>query len=175
MKHFRLRDAGGEDVIDGDGALYLFQALNNNNSLKTLEIDSYCLTRRRWDALSPILCDTTSINATIQSNHTLECVKQEGMDHTVCFYLKANKERNEIRVIRKKIFRAHLQGNFDLGPFIGMNTKVLPNLLGLIEAGYNAMDAESGRSRASVFYRIIRNFPELCGSPFVRKINETSA
>jgi len=82
----------------------------------------------------------------------------------VCFYLKVNKERNKLIAIRKKIFRAHLQGTFDLGPFIGINTKILPNLLSLIEAEYNAMDAEIGRSRASV-YRIIQNFLELFSFP----------
>jgi Ran GTPase-activating protein (RanGAP) involved in mRNA processing and transport len=64
-----------EDMnIGDDGAEALTAALAGNTSLKHLTIspDSAGITRTGWSAFSKLLCDTSSINNTYQSNHTLE-------------------------------------------------------------------------------------------------------
>ena len=81
------------------------------------------------------------------------------------FCLEANREKNKANVARKKIFHFHLNGNFDLSPFLGMDLEVLPHVLGWIGRDYNSNNYEISQSRCTAIYRILCNIPELCGFP----------
>eukprot|EP00985_Skeletonema_marinoi_P024795 scaffold17578_cov73-Skeletonema_marinoi.AAC.1 len=57
-----------------EGAAALANGLIGNESLTTLpfSLDGSGMTSRGWAAFSKLLCDTTSVNNTYLSNHTLE-------------------------------------------------------------------------------------------------------
>ena len=74
--------------------------------------------------------------------------------------LQMNEVKNKKDVIREKIFHYHLNDT-DLAPLFGADQEVLPYLLGWIGKPYT--DGIDDKSSESVFYSIIRSFPDLCG------------
>ncbi|KAK1734347.1 leucine-rich repeat protein, partial [Skeletonema marinoi] len=58
--------------LDDDGAMALANGLIGNMSLKTLEFSRSGITERGWTAFFKLLCDTSSVNNTYFSNHTIE-------------------------------------------------------------------------------------------------------
>ena len=88
-----------------------------------------------------------------------------GLSDELLFSLQVNTETDIINVARRKIFRCHLNGNFNLAPFFSMDEVLLPNVLGWTGKYHDANEEESRRSRGSTFYHILRNFPELCNFP----------
>ena len=161
------------NCIGNEGALVLANAISNNNTLKRLDLDKCgAITVRGWDAFLGILCNTSSINATFQSNHTLMRMwcyswNRNGMHlpDELLFSLQANTETDKINVARQKIFHCHLNGNFNLAPFLGMDAVLLPTVLGWIGKDYDANEEEIRQNRGSTIYRILRNVPELCSFP----------
>ncbi len=65
--------------IGDDGAAALAEGLVGNKSLKQLyfNVDSSGITEIGWSAFSKLLCDTSSINNTYLSNHTLERIGED--------------------------------------------------------------------------------------------------
>ena len=83
-----------------------------------------------------------------------------GLPNELRVCLQINEYKNKKDVIREKIFHYHLNDS-DLAPLFGADQEVLPDLLGWIGKPYE--DGLGDKSRGSVFYRIIRSFPDLCG------------
>ena len=67
-------DIGGCDNLGNDGALVFANALANNSTLKTFNLFDCEITREGWTHFSKLLCDTSSVNNTYMSNHTLQSV-----------------------------------------------------------------------------------------------------
>ena len=152
-------------AIRDDGAEVLANAIINNKKLRRLELGGCTITARGWNCFLRALCDTTSIDATQhQSNHTLVRL---GWDHEMVsckdlsFCLLANTDIDKRMTARTKIFRFHLNGNFDTSPFLDMDLEVLPYALGWIGKDGYANDI-SRKIRWSAFYRILRNAPAIC-------------
>ena len=132
-----------DNYIGNEGALVLANAIAGNNTLKRLDLDHSlgdAITASEWDGFLGILCNSSSINATFQSNHTLMRMwcyswNRNGMHlpDELLFSLQANTETDKINVARQKIFHCHLNGNFNLAPFLGMDAVLLPtqSLVGL--------------------------------------------
>ena len=57
--------------IGDDGALLFANALHNNTILKSLDLDTNSITAEGWKLISRLLCDTSTVNKTYLSNHTL--------------------------------------------------------------------------------------------------------
>ncbi|EJK59240.1 hypothetical protein THAOC_20566 [Thalassiosira oceanica] len=72
-QHCRLEyfNLNGCDVGD-EGAAILADGLRNNQRLTEMSLGDNRITARGWNALSSTLCDESSINATYNSNHTLQ-------------------------------------------------------------------------------------------------------
>ena len=64
-------DLGSNNVGD-EGALIFANALASNRKLEVLDLSSSGITTLGWFGFSKVLCDTSSINNTYRSNHTLE-------------------------------------------------------------------------------------------------------
>ncbi|EJK56015.1 hypothetical protein THAOC_24174 [Thalassiosira oceanica] len=58
--------------IGDEGTAILADGLRNNQRLTRMSLGDNDITERGWNAFSSILCDTASINATYNSNHTLQ-------------------------------------------------------------------------------------------------------
>ena len=117
------------NLIDDDCATVLANALKNNTELETLHFSNYsAITRNGWNAFSKALCDTSSINATYFSNHTLKNIgdrllPSRGLNLSLLFN---NNRSDRKQVAIKKILRRHRR--FDMKPFFEWDMKMLPSV-----------------------------------------------
>jgi len=154
--------------IGDEEACFFVNAMANNNRFKFLSIAglSANITLSGWDGFLRILRGT-SISGTYQFNHTLQRLVRSGYEHMylpedLLVSLQANTELNKATSARIKIFHFHLNGDFDLSPFLCMDATVLPDVLGWIGKDYNETDGDNRLSRVSAFCRILVNVPGLC-------------
>ena len=59
--------------IGNDGSLFA-NALKSNSTLKMLYLEGCGVTDEGWASFSNLLCDTSSVNSTYFSNHTLKSI-----------------------------------------------------------------------------------------------------
>ena len=127
------------DIPFGDeGAAALADALKGNKSMKQLNFnpdpESSGLTAIGWSAFSRLLCDTSSINTTYHSNHSLTTIgysySDEDTPDDVIRFLQLNKRIDKYVAIRK-ILKCH--PDFDVEPFFESKLKVLPLLVSWFE------------------------------------------
>ena len=112
--------------IGDEGALIFANALATNRKLKTLIFTDNGITAEGWSSFSKVLCDTSSINNTFLSNHTLESlgVRQE-LPADVRSSLALNRSSEDKKQVAiKKILKHHQ--HFDMQPFFEWDLKVLP-------------------------------------------------
>ena len=90
------------------------------------------ITHIGWQAFSKVLCDTTSVNATFLSNHTLRSLGLNANEIEVIGPLLELNERNDKKEIATiKILQTH--DDFDMLPFFEWEFKCLPMVLGWLE------------------------------------------
>ena len=160
--------------IGDDGARMFASALSSNSTLENLDLDYCQITREGWISFSKLLCDTSTINNTYLSNHTLHYVGDEYDDNdlsNIPLYLDLNEHENKQKVAMNKILHAH--SHFDLCPFFEWELKVLPIMVRWFTkaaAGTNAYhERNSCKMNLSVVYGFIREFPMLYIEPVTRK------
>jgi len=101
-----------------------------------------------------VLCNKTSINATFNSNHTLERILEPVMGSESLLpsdlqtLLQLNRESTEMEAARRKILKVHFGGDFNMQPFNDMDLKALPHAI-----TWMARD-EHG---SSLLYQFVRN------------------
>jgi len=122
--------------VNADGAIVLANALAKNIKLENLVLLGNGVTRRGvFDAFFQVLCNTSSINATYLSNHTLIGIGAEvgsagiGIDSVAeasnfRSYLRMNTGADKNQVAIKKILRHH--SHIDMESFFEWDLKVLP-------------------------------------------------
>ena len=159
--------------VNDEGCRVLANSLVNNKNLRTLAVidfssDTTTMTSIGWECFLSILRNTSDINSTLNSNHSLERLwnpRNEAPDdipEDLLFCLQSNRSRDKKKVIRKKIFHYHLNNNEKLSSIIGTDQDILPHLLGWIGKDYKAHFITQSIIRMTAFYRIIRKFPDLC-------------
>ena len=124
-----------ENQIGIDGAMTLFNSLLTNSRLRNLYLGGNPTAGfRTVDALSRVLCNTTSINSTYTSNHTLELLAIRHSNVEIDLLLDLNKDTNKSRVAMKKILKYH--PNIDMEPLFDwdaeegeQNLKALPYVI----------------------------------------------
>ncbi|KAL9180834.1 hypothetical protein ACHAXT_011287 [Thalassiosira profunda] len=153
--------------VDDEGANILGMALANNRKLKFLELVvnyySYCLiTAQGWSALDDVLCNTSSVQATSQSNHILTSFSHENIAPSIggesgaipsslVYSLEMNK-RGAMEAARRKIIRHHLGSDEGMGYFVDMGPSALPHLLACVQL-----------DELSLLYRFVRSLPSELG------------
>jgi Leucine-rich repeat (LRR) protein len=117
--------------IGDEGAIALADGLVGNTSLRNLFL---CLgsgvTNVGWAAFSKLLCDTSSINNTYLSNHTLQTIRWApwgeeslpGITPDVSKFLMLNQEHEKPAI--DKILTSH--SDFDMESFFQWKLKLLP-------------------------------------------------
>jgi hypothetical protein len=140
----------------------LVNSLQRNTSLRTLKIsywqerfyqsDEDELPHFRWPSVSNLLCDTSSIDTTMQSNHTLESVygplNSNKVPINIYSILFMNRNMNKHAVIREKLLRNH---NLDQINFVPTSLPIVFSWLG--DAG---VDQRLGLSQ---LFRMLRAMP----------------
>mmetsp|Transcript_26434 Transcript_26434/g.55209 ORF Transcript_26434/g.55209 Transcript_26434/m.55209 type:complete len:329 (+) Transcript_26434:526-1512(+) len=122
LKHLQL-----DSNFINDNTAYLFAgALLQNDTLESLVLTGHrnTMTTTGWSVFSQLLCDTSSINATFLSNHTIRyfgCT----IPRNVSKYLALNDSGSETKQIAMcKILRSYHE--IDVKPFFEWDLKALP-------------------------------------------------
>ena len=89
--------------IDDEGVATIAPSLRSNRRLKLMNLTESNITATGWNAFLPVLCDSSSINATHGSNHTLQSLGDD-MPHDIETLLR---RQDKSLVAAKKILQTH--------------------------------------------------------------------
>ncbi|EJK48926.1 hypothetical protein THAOC_32239, partial [Thalassiosira oceanica] len=119
--------------IGNDEAATLAPSLRDNQRLARLSLAENNITKEGWNAFSSILCDTSSINATYNSNHTLRSLGGYGVQvpHDIKTLLELNHDYDKSRVAANKILQVHR--HLDMRPLFGRELDMLPYVVAWLE------------------------------------------
>jgi hypothetical protein len=132
-------------------------ALQRNSSLTELEVDFLEVNEElvhNWSELANLICDTTGINATYQSNHTIQSLSLQSSREMIRYPIKVltnlhiNQNPNKHAVAIKKILENHSMES------INFESPVLPRALAVV----GSADVTNGLSQ---MYGILRSSPDL--------------
>ena len=138
-----LEKLGLASGISAAGKVAIAEALANNSHLKEVDLSLSLESSDSdecWMAFSNTLCDTTTVNKTHLSNHTLEDIRQaqsfflmieDSRPQDVVSALELNQCADKQQVAMKKILKHHR--HFDIQPFVQWEFKVLPLLIHWLE------------------------------------------
>ena len=166
--------------INDAGCRIIAESLRNNRRLREIRIkesnrSSANITDQAYAAFVRVVCDTSSIESTLTSNHTLADVSCNYISKPpeLRAILDMNRGFDKRTVAKLKVLRYHFKGNFNMSAIAGLDTKALPYLL----AWFNRLRSriayyhqDKRRWCNSVLYRIIRHNPGLCSYPSPEKL-----
>jgi hypothetical protein len=151
---------GALSIHSGDGDLSTLDreqavrdiaaSLVKNTHLKELSL--YGLGTSDWFDRNKLICDVSSIETIVNSNHTLEGFSNVDELSTLaeqCLVLNRNPDKTE--VIREKIRRFYFVGDFDMSPFVDVPLCVLPEVMSQID----------GEDKLSAIYKLLQYIPDL--------------
>ena len=172
-EHCSLSDLSLHHIYLGDDeAAALANGLIGNKSLTSLRFDAQSITVRGWSAFRRLLCDSSSMNDTYLSNHTLVEIGEYRMENTpmdVVKYLKLNETDNQAAAICKIL---HSHPDIDVTPLFRFNLMCLPLVVAWFEKAKSCLcnmneSTESFQSRElSAVYKFVRGMPLLAANGF---------
>ena len=127
----------GRNTIDNEGATTIANSLTTNNKLQRLYLRGNQIDQSIEDIFSNILCNTSNINNTYSSNHTLETLSLNHVRGQLESLLALNEGTNKSHVAMRKILQNH--PNIDMEPLFqwdaeGEQTlKALPHVINWFE------------------------------------------
>lgn len=126
--------------IGNDEASALANALLGNKSLEKLVVNE--MTSSGWTTFEKLLCDTSSINNTHRSNHTLNQIEcRRGIALNVYRYLQMNRFKEHVGTT--KILMHHPV--FDMKPFFHWKLKFLPEIFDWFHKALSILVVEKSR------------------------------
>ena len=167
-----------------DGAAALANGLIGNKSLTNLKLSTSGIVARGWDAFSELLCDTSSVNNTYLSNHTLvevgeHAYRLEDTPRDIRELLKWNKLQNQAAAICKIL---HSHPDIDITPFLQWKMKCLPLVVAWLEKAklyienVNETTESFQRRQLSAVYKFVRGMPQLAVDGYhSQKTNDTQS
>ena len=145
--------------------------MRNNHKLKNLGLFGNDITAEAWPPFSKLLCDTSSLNNTYLSNHTLVSMTLRNCPGHIQSYLGLNRSREDKgQIAMTKILQQH--SCFSMQPFFEWEFKVLPLVIDWFEkaaACTTTFDEKIKRTKLSCIYDFVREFPMLYIEPVTRK------
>ena len=159
--------------IDDQAAAAFADALVNNGTLRVLYLVESSITDEGRKAFSKMLCDTSSVNSTFLSNHTLTYVTSSTDTRASLnslFTLNKRKDKKEVAII--KILQYH--DELDMMPFFEWEFKVLPLMIDWFERASSITMPENfqlniGPRKLSSIYQFVRGMPLLYVETSIRK------
>ena len=150
-------------------------ALKNNHTLQSLHLyNSPSITTIGWQPIIKLLSNSSSVNATFLSNHTLWDVGQLELGYseheTLESLLELNRRTDKKEVATVKVLQQH--GDFEMQPFFEWEFKVLPMVLDWLETA-SACQMPQGfephieRRKLSCIYQFVRGMPLLYVETFM--------
>ena len=174
-------DIRGTHLSDDDAAV-LANGLIGNKLLRNLMFSVTRITTRGWAAFSRLLCDTSSVNSTYLSNHTLLHIglyygNDDVQPTEIVEYRKFNKLSQTNAAAICKILRSH--PDIDVTPLFEFNLKCLPLVLAWLENARPYLDKVNESSEVlqcrqlSAVNKFIRGMPLLAANALrSQKIND---
>ena len=150
-----------DNRMNDDTLISLANSLVNNIKLKELILGRLKtnITSNGWAACSQLLCNTTSIMHTYNSNHILERLCYESDEYQLPedlqSFLLINRENTKSQAARLKIIKVHFSEGFVMEPFIEMELNILPYAISWMGRG-----GESYKTN-NHFYAFLRSIPTL--------------
>jgi hypothetical protein len=141
-----------ENQIDHEGATAIADSLAKNTTLKKLDLIENPTEIDAVGIFCSVLCETSSIDTTYSSNHTLESISVGTQCRaSVSTLLEMNKEKNKSHVAIRKILKYH--PNIDMKPLFewGVNEdgeqtlKALPHVVDWFERAKEAVAGDGDR------------------------------
>ena len=165
--------------VDDEAVATFANALANNCRLK--QLINPAISTRGWLAFSKVLCNTSSVNTTFLSNHTLWYMGVEVYENeeTIGPLLHLNYRTNKNEVATIKILQNH--NDFDMLPFFEWEFKVLPMALSWLERASEYQMPEGfepniEERKLSTIYQFVRGLPVLYVETRLRKeLEDTKA
>jgi len=167
--------------VNDDTVVGLTSVLTHNKTLKRLclhdctdEDDNELITERGWQAASNLLCNTTSILDTYNSNHTLRIFGGDIADSIRDLTSQSTLNRNEdkVEVARQKILQTHFSDSDDtskMQEFLDMELEVMPSVIAWIGRPTSINWKGTNVSGLSVMYNLLRRIPDLFDSSSAQK------
>ena len=170
-------------LVGNEGVLIFANALRSNYKLKILNLSGNGIEEQPqtqnvesdwldgWAPLSKLLCDTSSVNNTYLSNHTLENLGMRDVSADVRSYLTLNASSENKRKIAMTKILCH-NSHINMQPFFGWELKVLPLVITWLEkanACATEFDVQISKMKLSCMYDFVREFPMLYIEPVTRK------
>jgi hypothetical protein len=144
-----------EETFRDEDAVLIEASLRGNNTLKSLFIMGPSMSKEVFSSLDTMLCDSSSIEGIVNSNHMLESLYLGfALSERVSKCLELNKEENKVKVMRKKILQYYCGDNFDITPFVSMPLSVLPQVIE--KFGEGECNCQNG------IFRLLWTIPDLC-------------
>ena len=160
--------------VDDQAAIAFVGALTNNHTLCSLDLDENpSITTIGWQSFSKTLCNTSTVNSTFLSNHTLNYLGANAITNETIeplLELNARDDKKEVAVI--KILQCH--DDFDMQPFFEWEFKVLPLVLSWLERASECEMPEGfepniEERKLSTIYQFVRGMPVLYVETRLRK------
>lgn len=161
-----------------DAAIALSEILRGNRFLKDLsfdvDVETAGITAVGWSAFSALLCETSTVNGTYLSNHTLTRLGNydyKGTPKDIQRLLKTNKYQNRQVAAICKILWGH--PDLDMEPFYKLKMQFLPSVISWFERVEpieeqpieDELIGESQRCcqsrKLSALYKFVRAMPDL--------------
>lgn len=165
----------GNPAITIRGYEILSTLLQNPNSvLGSLYLSGEADPDETWNVFSKLLCDTSSINSTFLSNHSLNrlCTGIRLHRSDIATNLKLNRIKDKKKVAIIKILQSH--ASFDMQPLFEWDFKVLPDVINWLDRAtvcIHECDKSGGISlpnernikqrKLSTLYQFIQGMPML--------------
>ena len=164
------------NYLGDKGALSFANALRGNNTLEFLDLHDNGISRKGWTPFSTVLCDTSSVNKTYLSNHTLvhltlDLTENGILPYDICENLRLSRiseAKGQVAMI--KILRHH--SHFNVHPFYEWEFKVLPLLIGWFAnaaACTTEFVEQISKMKLSCIYDFVNEFPMLYIEPVTRE------
>ena len=159
--------------LGDEGARIFVDALSSNSSLEVINLEHNGI---RWLPLCKLLCDTSSVNKTYLSNHTLEYVSLKGntlpIGSNAGEYMKLNRKnkKNKSRAATIKILDNH--SHFDMHPFFQWDVKALPMIINWFSKAAVCTIGYGKKIRVnklSSIYDFVKEFPSEFIEPLTRR------
>ena len=147
----------------------IISSLTQNAELKILKVNGLFQRNAAVKSFARLLCNRTSIEGILQSNHTIEEIivlatsprgilqpnRVKARTLRRCLqYLKFNKILDKRKVAQIKIMQYYLSRKFEASPLLSMPLAVLPLVLGI--------DVPNMHKKCSAVFNILKGIPELC-------------
>jgi len=150
--------------IDDNCATVLTNSLKVNCKLESLcfsfSSNNIAITDNGWDAFSQVLCNTSNVNATYLSNHTLRNLGNINLPTNLTSLLELNHGTDKKQVAIQKILRHH--AHLDMEPFLEWDLKVLPLAVSWFDRAREYVQHDKSAIDAIESYLQFINLPELC-------------